>query len=635
MLAIALALAAGACRGGHGSSGAAASVAASVTADATPTPAPDARDLAQQIGDRADLPANDPIDLAARYGLTPGRVPRQNPAQPEPDVGSQRDFYVMRISGAALAHAAPPTVETVHATLRAKSAHAYFYEDDALDVDASSVQAAADQFESSVWPTVTSAFGLPPDPGVDGDPRIIVLQSDLGGGAGGYVSADDVYPRAVRPYSNEAEMLYLDRTLRAGGAAFNVVLAHEFQHVVHLRLDLSEEAWVNEGLSEDASGLVGGAVSSIDAFEAQPQTQLNGWDSVGSLPHYGAGAAFFRYLASRYGGDREFGAIAGEASDGVAGVDAFLESVGAPQRFRDVFADWVAANVLNRAAGPYANPERPLDVRIPHDLSPGTPASGDANQFGTDYYALPPGGEFSLRFQGQADTQVLPVTPVGGGAMLWANAGDNIDTRLTHEVDLTAVAAPVLTFRAWYDIERWFDWAYVSVSTDGGASWRALAGEHTTTDDPLRSSYGPGYTGKSGGGADAQWVDERVDLSAYAGQKILLRFEYVTDGSTHGEGWAIDDIAISGTSASDADGRGWQSEGWVRIDRPLPQTWLVRVIEKLAGGDARVVDVPVDAAGRGDMRISPQGVEEAVLAVAGTTEGTNEQASYTVSLDSP
>ena len=49
-------------------------------------------------------------------------------------------------------------------------------------------QAAADQFEASVWPKVTAAFGEPLTPGVDGDPRIIVLQSDLGGGVGGYFS---------------------------------------------------------------------------------------------------------------------------------------------------------------------------------------------------------------------------------------------------------------------------------------------------------------------------------------------------------------------------------------------------------------------------------------------------------------
>jgi hypothetical protein len=150
-------------------------------------------------------------------------------------------------------------------------------------------------------------------------------------------------------------MVCMDQTLRAGGDAFNVVLAHEFQHLVHAKNDENEESWVNEGLSETASGLVGGAVSSVNTFAARPYTQLNNWES-GSIAHYGAGAAFFRYVASRFGGDPSHGAVARARRDGPAGVDEFLASIGVPLRFRDVFADWIAANVLNREGGPYGNP---------------------------------------------------------------------------------------------------------------------------------------------------------------------------------------------------------------------------------------------------------------------------------------
>ncbi|GIT58344.1 MAG: hypothetical protein Ct9H300mP19_02920 [Dehalococcoidia bacterium] len=39
-----------------------------------------------------------------------------------------------------------------------------------------------------------------------------------------------------------------------------------------------------------------------------------------------------------------------------------------------------------------------------------------------------------------------------------------------------------------------------------------------------RQSYGPGLTGNSMG-----WVQDSVDISSYAGQEILIRFEYITD----------------------------------------------------------------------------------------------------------
>ncbi len=609
-----------------------ASGAATTSAAASPTLTP--RALADEIGDRGGLPAADPIDLASRYGLTQGRAPASKPFAGEQAVDSTRSFRVLQLSGSALAHESPPRVVTVAATLKAKSAHAYFYEDDALNVSSADVQAAADQFEASVWPKVTAAFGEPLIPGVDGDPRIIVLQSDLGGGVGGYFSIDDEFLRSVRPLSNEAEMVYLNRTLAAGSASFNVVLAHEFQHLIHAKNDINEEAWVNEALSEDASMLVGGAASTIDAFEKQPRTQLDAWD--GSIAHYGAGAAFFRYLTSRFGGDQSYGVIAREPGNGAAGVDQFLAQAGSPLHFRDVFADWIAANIVNARSGPYANPERPLDVPVTETLALGSPAGGSANQFGTDYYDVAlDNGDYVLNFSGQPTVDILPTKVPATGPLIWGNAGDSVDTTLTRTIDLTGAADPALTFKTWYDIEHWYDWGYVSASTDGGKTWRALAGNQTTTDDPAKAAYGPGYTGESGGGQKPAWVDERVSLAKFAGQRIMLRFEYVTDGATHGEGWAIAHVAISGAPAAVNAADGWQSAGWVRIDAPLKQTYVVRLIEQLTNGDTKVVDVPLDANERGALRVSAAGIKAATLAIAGSTEGTNQPAPYKLTLSRP
>jgi len=603
-------------------------------ATATAQPAP----LAAQIGVRGTLPTNDGIDIAARYAKTAGRAAATKPFAGEPAAGSQRDFFVTHITAGALSGKTPPETVTITATLLAKSAHAYFYEDAALQADPAAVQQAADLFESSVWPTVTAAFGEPAIPGIDGDPRIIVLQADLGGAAGGYFSGDDVYLRVVRPYSNEAEMVYMDRTLRPGEASFNVVLAHEFQHLIHARNDPDEESWVNEGLSETASGLVGGAVSSVKSFESHPQTQLNNWEQGGQA-HYGAGAAFFRYLASRFGGDASLGAIARQPGDGQQGVDEFLQSIGQPLRFRDVFADWIAANILNREAGPYSNPGHPLAMLVANDLAPGADATeGSAHQFGSDYYnlsGLDAASDYVLHFEGQARVPVLPTAPPPGAtSMLWGNAQDDIDTTLTRELDLTGRTAPALTFKTWFDIEPYYDWGYVSVSADGGATWKALPGSQTSADDPVKVALGPGYTGKSGGGDAPSWLDERIDLSAYAGTKILLRFEYITDGGTHGPGWAVADVRVTAEGGGVAD-TAWQSSGWVNIDQELPQTYIVRVLEKKSGGDVAVLDVPLDAAQHGDLRFSAAGVESATLVVAGSTEGSDEFAPYTVALRAP
>src|SRR2546421_3514029 len=73
------------------------------TAVPSPTPPPPPRDLASQIGVRADLPAFDPVDLAARYGN--GVQPqRSKPFAGEANVGDHRPLQVFELSGAVLAH---------------------------------------------------------------------------------------------------------------------------------------------------------------------------------------------------------------------------------------------------------------------------------------------------------------------------------------------------------------------------------------------------------------------------------------------------------------------------------------------------------------------------------------------------
>ena len=343
-------------------------------------------------------------------------------------------------------------------------------------------------------------------------------------------------------------------------------------------------------------------------------------------------------FADRFGGDPALGQIARQSGDGPLGIDQFLESAGAGVPFAGVFADWIAANILNLDEGPYANPSRSVNASVNSVLSPGDAVESAARQFGTDYYRLDglASGEYELRFDGEVAAGVLPIAP-DAGAFWWSNRGDEIDTTLTREVDLTNATAPILRFRTWHDIERWYDRGYVSVSTDGGETWTALAGATSVSDDPVRLAYGPGYQGTSGDPLEPEWIDEEVDLARYAGQRILLRFEYVTDGGTHGEGWAIDDITIDGTDLNDlsASDAGWDAEGWVRIDGSLPQRWIVRLIATDASGAPVVRDIPLDATNTGTLRFDASDLRDPVLAIAGATEGTVNRAPYVIELVQP
>ncbi|HET9476028.1 MAG TPA: hypothetical protein VFP63_00925, partial [Dehalococcoidia bacterium] len=121
------------------------------------------------------------------------------------------------------------------------------------------------------------------------------------------------------------------------------------------------------------------------------------------------------------------------------------------------------------------------------------------------------------------------------------------------------------------------------------------------------------------------WVPEQVDLTAYAGKRVLLRFEYVADDATSLTGFAVDDIEVPEVGFADngdTDG-GWDSEGFLRVSRPFRQDFIVQVIEE--GSPPAVRRVEMDAANRTEITLSGP----AVIAVSGATVGTAEKASYT------
>ena len=578
-------------------------------------------------------PARDLIDLAQRYrnGVN---LPRQV-LLPPPALGAEQEFDLLAL---------PPNLDerpgrtTITATLRSVSEHAYFFVERDAEVEDDDLAAAVRVFEEEVWPAVTDAFGPPPIPGVDGDPHIVILHADLGSGIGGYVSDEDAYPREAVPHSNQREIVYLNLNIRPGSASYARVLAHELQHVIHRRLDADEEAWVNEGLSEIAAGLVGQNSGFFGTFLDRPDTQLNAWaDLPSSAAHYGASGLFFDYLLEQSEGDVL--QLAAEPADGVAGVEAFLQASGSDRSFVELVADWTIANFLDQPQGPYGYQERevsaPTTVAI-DELGEGERAVG---QFAADYLEFRADdfeSEPVFVFEGETEVPVLPAQTLrqdlsDASAFWWSNRGDNIDATLTRELDLTGVERATLTFRTWFDIERWFDYAHVAASRDGGQTWTALSGRQTTTDDPLEVSYGPGYTGVSGGGESPRWVDERIDLFAYVGSRMLLRFEYLTDDSLNKPGWAIDDIAVPEIGFFDdveADAGGWRREGFRRLTELLPQRFVLRLIT--LGPSPAVETIALDGSNRAEISLTGLGsdYDRAVIVVMGATVGTTEPARY-------
>jgi len=149
--------------------------------------------------------------------------------------------------------------------------------------------------------------------------------------------------------------------------------------------------------------------------------------------------------------------------------------------------------------------------------------------------------------------------PYSGMYFYYSGAGNNLDHYMYRAVNLAA--GSTLTAKVNYRIELDWDYAYLVVSTDGGASWMAVATNHSTAADPNGQNFGNGITGSSGG-----WVDLTADLSAFSGD-VLLGFRYWTDVTVIERGLMVDDVMISGYPLDDAEGDfGWSFNGFRRTD---------------------------------------------------------------------
>ncbi|MBI5022138.1 MAG: immune inhibitor A [Ignavibacteriales bacterium] len=110
--------------------------------------------------------------------------------------------------------------------------------------------------------------------------------------------------------------------------------------------------------------------------------------------------------------------------------------------------------------------------------------------------------------------------------------GERINNALiSPPINLVSAIAPVqLLFTESFVTERGWDYCMVDVSVDGGASWTHL-----------RGGYGTAPSGNTEG-----WMISNLDLSAYAGSVINLRFYFDTGDNLYNEfpGWYVDDVII-------------------------------------------------------------------------------------------
>jgi len=96
---------------------------------------------------------------------------------------------------------------------------------------------------------------------------------------------------------------------------------------------------------------------------------------------------------------------------------------------------------------------------------------------------------------------------------------------LIAKIDMANTKRPFLSFWHKYNFEENIDFGYVSVSNNNGSSWSHLY-------------FVTGFSGMN-------WEEVQIDLTQFADQVILVRFQSKTNSTVVYDGWHIDDISIS------------------------------------------------------------------------------------------
>jgi hypothetical protein len=405
------------------------------------------------------------------------------------------------------------------------------------------------------------------------------------------------------------------------------VFAHEYQHLLEHYEDPDETTWLNEGLSDWAQTLTGyvdpskpitdvGFDSHTQCFlgwlgvqtpanpnprAGGPENSLTRWGDQGDgeiLCDYGAAYTIMEFVAGRYGAGFMTALHRGDAN-GLAGLDEALTAFKQKKTTsQEVLHDWalmVALDGLVDQGVKILGPVQEKNVTTPTlhaTINWETPHAYDtagAPSNGADYVRLRgPGGYLrgnqieSLAFQGASTLPTVPVqwtvdaNPPGatGDPALFSGAADDRDEAIVQPVAVPTGAGATLTFNSLWNEELGWDFGFVQVSTDGGATYTSVACTDTTTEtnpDAILAVKDnvPGFTGYSGG-----WKAETCSLSAYAGQTVLLAFRAINDPAVLGEnpavpaGFWVDDVTVGSTLVSD----GSSLAGWKSFTETRPNT---------------------------------------------------------------
>ncbi len=300
------------------------------------------------------------VALLALSAAAPARADEDSP----PPVGSLQTFHVEDWGNERSIDIA--------ATVRRVGEHSVLYVQKGRSAPDPFLDALTAAFDTGIYPTLTTVLGPEPNPGVDGEERIVLLLYDFNKSSiHGAFFPNDIDPRAP-PGSNQREMIMLNlESVISDVELASAAAAHEFAHLIvyyrNFLLDPNpgkkyrgnlEYRWIEEGLAMYAELATGHGTRARDylrSFAFEPTKNLTRWEGRPWNNDYGASYSFMAYVAELTG-QSIIRRLVDTPMAGIAGIDAALEANGSFPTFASLFDGWVITNFLDGRppASPYS-----------------------------------------------------------------------------------------------------------------------------------------------------------------------------------------------------------------------------------------------------------------------------------------
>ena len=174
-----------------------------------------------------------------------------------------------------------------------------------------------------------------------------------------------------------------------------------------------------------------------------------------------------------------------------------------------------------------------IELPVGWGLAPGQVERLDASGNGTGQFTSP----FTIGSSLEANALgyfPVPDDPAGNRFAMANDDAQPCDCALDHVslltpfISLSGATSPALSFRYYHDGRPFNGRAWVDISTDGNV-WTTLS--------ELSEAVG-------------EWQNKLIDLSAYDGSSVQLRFRY-DDSGDWSSGFALDDVCVFGRTAND------------------------------------------------------------------------------------